>query len=729
MTRMVLTSSRFSKTVLALAMLALLGQVQAVSNDSEVAINVGVGGLQGERADRARFGQYNGLRTGSSGIGILDFNYRRSKEETDQLILFQGSNLMGESRELDLLWKKPGDWKFGATYGELVRYDPNTITTSLIGAGTTTPQVSPGGASSDLDLKVKRTKLGLSFWKSISPDVNFELSLKTENKEGARLFGTGINCPSVVAPGCRGTTGISTGWALLMLPEPINSNHSQVEARLNYAGTKLRLSGGYYGSFFSNVNAALSPNVPSSLNNPVGTLLPLNTGLQAILNLPLALAPDNQAHQLDLTGLYSLTPTTQLNFKLGYSQALQHQNFAASGFTAAPAGVSDLAGKVSTTLALAGITSRPVHKLSLRADIRFEEKDDQTPIALYNIEDKSTYTNRQIPNTKVRAKAQADYQFTSEMRGTLGVDFESIDRGVFTATSALSGISALRQKTDESRFRLDLRRSIGETLSGSIGVESSRRDGSNWLKDNSGTGVTEVTDLNNPATAFAQTAIFMPTLANRQRDKLKLSADWQPTEAIALQLSAEDGRDKFSSPSQYGLARSSMNSVTLDTNIALTETWAINGYLSQGLQTLHQSRPAGYIMAFNNTSTSAGIGFTGKPSGKLEIGGSLSHTDDRNVYAQTLDAFADANSVALLASTGGLPDIVFRQTSVNLFGKFTIDSKASLRVDLIHQRSYLADWTWGYNGVPFAYSDGSTVWQSPNQAVTILMLTYTYKWK
>ena len=408
---------------------------------------------------------------------------------------------------------------------------------------------------------------------------------------------------------------------------------------------------------------------------------------------------------------------------------MQHQNFAAAGFTGAPAGVSDLGGKVSTTLALAGVSSRPVHKLSLRADVRYEEKDDQTPIALYNIEDKSTYTNRQIPNTKVRAKAQADYQFTSEMRGTVGVDFESIDRGVFTATSALSGISALRQKTDESRLRLDLRRSIGETLSGSIGVESSRRDGSNWLKDNSGTGVTEVTDLNNPATAFAQTAIFIPTLANRQRDKLKLSVDWQPSEAIALQLSAEDGRDKFSSPSQYGLERSSMNSVTLDANIALSENWAINGYLSQGLQALHQSRPAGYIMSFNNTSTSAGIGFTGKPSGKWEFGGNLGHTDDRNVYAQTLDAFADSNSVALLASAGGLPDIVFRQTSVNLFGKFTIDSKASLRVDLIHQRSHLADWTWGYNGVPFAFSDGSTVWQSPNQAVTILMLTYSYKWK
>ena len=58
---------------------------------------------------------------------------------------------------------------------------------------------------------------------------------------------------------CGPTTTANTGSAVLLLPEPIDSNHSQAELRLNYAGERLRLSGGYYGSFYSNSNGTLTP--------------------------------------------------------------------------------------------------------------------------------------------------------------------------------------------------------------------------------------------------------------------------------------------------------------------------------------------------------------------------------------------------------------------------------------------------------------------------------------
>ncbi|HQX47722.1 MAG TPA: MtrB/PioB family outer membrane beta-barrel protein, partial [Steroidobacteraceae bacterium] len=80
-----------------------------------------------------------------------------------------------------------------------------------------------------------------------------------------------------------------------------------------------------------------------------------------------------------------------------------------------------------------------------------------------------------------------------------------------------------------------------EQLSGAISVSRSRRDGSNWLRDNSGTGVTEVPDASDPSTGFAR-GIFMPTLADRQRDKLRLQADWQPSDELSLQR--EIGRDE-----------------------------------------------------------------------------------------------------------------------------------------------------------------------------------------
>jgi len=133
-------------------------------------------------------------------------------------------------------------------------------------------------------------------------------------------------------------------------------------------------------------------------------------------------------------------------------------------------------------------------------------------------------------------------------------------------------------------------------------------------------------------------------------------------------------------------------------------------------------------MAFENTGTTLGLGFSGKPTGKLEVGGNLAYLNDRNVYAQTLDGTADAASATLLAATGGLPDIVYRQVTLKLFGKYTLDKVSSIRVDLIHQRTRWTDWAWGYNGLPFAYSDGTTIVRKPTQNVTFIGVTYVRRW-
>lgn len=743
-------SFRFHRTVLAWAVCAAFVPVQAQTQaeetkaeetkaeetrPDETTLSVGLGGVDGSRAERALSGQYSGVRTNRKAVGMLGIDYSLRNPASSTWVELQGANLLGDTRELRLVWKNPGDWKFTADYGELVRYDPNTVNSGLLGAGSTTPQAVrlPGGpgTGTDFDLKTQRTGLGIGFAKQITRAWQFEVDLKSENKDGSRLFGIGMNCPSLIAPGCRGTTGINTGWALLMLPEPINANHSQVEARLSYAAEKLRFSVGYYGSFYRNANATLNPAVPGSLNNPLGSLLPLNTGLQALLNQPVALPPDNQAHQIDLSGNYDFTRTTRATFKLAYASATQNNDFASAGLTGAPAGVTNLGGQVNTTLAKIGITSRPIPKLSLLADLRYEDKDDRTPIALYNIQGGPpfsapavTYTNRNLPNRKTSGKLQASWQFSSDYRGTLGADYEAIDRGVFTATSAVAGISALRQKTEESGLRAELRRRMSENFSGAITVSSSQRDGSNWLRNNSGLGVTEVTD---PATGFLPTAIFMPSLADRQRDKVKLFADWQPSEELTLQLSIEEGKDKYSTPSVHGLRNTRMNQFSVDGAYALNYAWNLTGYASRGAQTFDQARPNGYVMAFENTSTGVGVGVTGKASSQLEVGGNLSYVDDKSVYAQTLDVFAGADSVALLAATGGLPDVVFRQTVLKLFGRYALDKRSSVRVDLVHQRTSVNDWAWGYNGVPFAYSDGTTVTQKPTQSVGFIGITYIYQ--
>jgi MtrB/PioB family decaheme-associated outer membrane protein len=725
------TYHRVRQTTLVLALLAVLTPVHAEDEGVEEigTVTLGVGGLIGGSADKTRLGQYSGLRGSDASKGILGLTYSLRNEEAGTELLFSAPQLLGDNREALLRWAKQGDWKFGASYDQLVHVDPNTVHSAMLGAGTTTPQLIASGSGNDLELRVRRTALGVSVWKSISDTLSAELSLKTEHKTGARLFGVGMTCPSLLAKTCSGPSNIQTGSAVLLLPEPIDANHSQIEGRLSYAGEKLRVSLGYYGSFYANQYDTLTPSVPSSLYNSVGSLLTVSPGLLSMLSQPVALTPDNQAHQLDLSGVYQQSARTQYNFKLSWGQATQHQNFAASGFSAAPAGVSDLGGKVETVLAQIGASTRITPKLSVQGDVRYEDRNDLTPIANYNVIDTSTYTNRSLPNTKRRSKAQAAYQFSTRIRGTVGAEYETIDRGVFTATSAVSGISALRQKTDESKFRADLRASLTEELSGSIGVETSRRDGSNWLKDNSGTGVTAVSDPSDAANGFSAGAIFMPTLADRNRDKLKLHLEWQPLESTSIQLTTDRGRDRFHSPSKYGLSDTTTRNFGLDITHTLSDNWSLNGYASQAFQVLHQALQAGYLMSFKNTTDSFGLGVTGRSGDKWEVGATLSYLSDRNVYLQELDASTDGANVALLAGTGGLPDVVYRQTSLNLFGKYKLNDKSSLRLDLIEQHSHYTDWTWAYQGTAFTYADGSTVWQKPDQSVLQVRLSYNYRWR
>ena len=724
---------RFGGSVLALALIAAFGPAWSQTAPAvEGTASVGIGLVSGDREDRSQYDQYNGLNPGRNVFGIFGADYYRRDDTKGTVIEFQATDLLTRNRELGLRWKKPGDWKFGATYGETTRNETAFANTGLIGAGTTTPQIAvlPGGpgTGSDYDFRLKRSALGFEFMKVLSSRLQLDASVKTEKKEGSRLWGIGMSCPTPIAPGCRFTNAAEVGWAVLMVPEPVDANHSQVEGRVTYAGDRLNLSGGYYGSFYRNEHGSLNPVVPGALFNAVGQLLPLTTGFQPILNNPVALPPDNQAHHVDLTGTYGFSARTKLNFKLAYSQATQHQDFLSAGLTGAPVGVTDLGGKMATTLAQVGITSRPMPRLGLSGSLKYQKRDDDTRVEHYNLEGGSHYTNRQLPRTDVVAKAQAAYDITGDWRGTVGVDYHSIDRGSFRPTSAVAGITALRQETEETGLRAELRRRMSENLSGAISIETSKRDGSNWLLDNSGRGVTEVSDAT-AAGFFYSNGIYMPTLADRRRNKIKVSADWQPNDKLSLQAAGEVGRDKFSSPSAYGLRESSMNSLSLDATYAINDKWNLNGFWSFGQQELDQARPEAALMAFDNTAVTLGVGFTGKPMANLEVGGNLSFMDDRSEYAQTLDAGAHGEAAALLAATGGLPDTVFRQSTLRLWGRYTLDKVSSIRMDLAHQRTKWTDWAWGYNGVPFMYSDGTTIVRKPAQNVTFIGVTYVRRFQ
>jgi len=72
---------------------------------------------------------------------------------------------------------------------------------------------------------------------------------------------------------------------------------------------------------------------------------------------------------------------------------------------------------------------------------------------------------------------------------------------------------------------------------------------------------------------------------------------------------------------------------------------------------------------------------------------------------------------------------VFRKTLVSLYGLFTLNKNADIRVDVANQKTKYSDWVWGTPNAPFVFSDNTSVKQQVDQTVTFVGVTYVYKFR
>ena len=749
---------RYARTAMALAMAAAFGvayaddaAVKELTSPDAGAVSIGGGFSSGDSKDRSLWGQYNGLRKDDANF-LLDLGYVKRDEATGTWTIIQGRDLGLETPELRAIYGQQGKWKVFGDYMQIVHRDPRTVNSSISSSDSTTPTVTrlgTIGTGNDIDLKLKRQRLGLGGEWWLNANTQFELSFQTEDKDGSRMFGKGFNCPSGAAP-TGVCTALATGanqWAILFLPEPVHATTQQWDVKLNYNTSKLALTAAYYGAFYKNDNTALSPTVTGNLNNPLGNPMgqgggvALTTGLRNILQMPMALPPDSDSSQFSIAGNYRFTNTTIGTFKYAYTKQTQHESWDGVGFDAAPSGRSNLDGKMETQLAQAGVSARPMKGLQLLANVRYEDRDDKTPIDYYNVEGgpDTKFTNGHIGFTKVNGKLEATYALPQNWKVTGGFDYESIDRGTFVATDEVAGLSALRQKVYDRGWRLELRRTMSENLTGFVTYTNSERDGSSWLKPltappgvlPSDPDCTSATVGGVPnACIFNRTGIFPYMLENRKREKVRSVVDWAPAPNWTLQFAVDYGRDKYDdNPTEKGLRKSDVELYAIDLGYQLNDQWRLTGYASYGEQTLRIAHSTGYIMDLRDKNTTAGLGIVGRVSPKVKLGADLLYIEDKNVYSQTLDALASAANVAFFAQSGGLPDVVFKDTRIKLYGSYAVQKNADVKLEIVHDRTKLDEWTWGYNGVAFAFSDNTTVNLKPTQNVTFVALRYTYRFR
>lgn len=677
--------------------------------EPESAISIGAGAWS---KDRHQFGIYDGMREGQ-GYGNLDIDFARRDAATGTWLTLTGRNLGLETRELRGEWLRQGDIGVSFGYSRLTRDNPLTYITGLQGIGTSNQTVSgtAGGALAypqrEISLGTTRDLVELGVYKNLSQKFDFRVSFKNEEKNGERHWGMG-------------------GQAFFTV-EPIDSTTRQWEAILSYAGEKLQLAGGYYGSQYTNRNSfviATANNIALGNNNPV----------------PLSLPLDNQAHQLYLDGGYNFTPMTRGTFKLSYARATQDETlptFAGLGgvaqntpFINAP---TSLNGKVITKTMEVGLTARPLPKLSLMANLRYHDIKDETPLAGFigsNATGVATgYNTPHSIATKI-GKFEGTYRLPADFSLTGGVEFKKQDR---SAPDRGSIWVPFVKELDETTWQLKLRRSLAETVNGSLAYLQSEREGSDYVIPTAASTVANPTatdDASNPL-----------HIADRKRDKWRAMLDWAPTEKLSLQFVFEDARDRYTFRDRIaatnqgepaGVKRGDANLFSLDVSYTFNEKWQASAWYARDLtkaKQLNWNNTAGalnqMVADLKETGDSFGLGVKGEVYRKFRIGANFE-------WARIVSEF-DQEVTARPAGTSPLEDINTKIVRFKFFSEHDLAKNSTVRLDLIHERWRTDDWTWSFsNGSPFTYgtaTDGTIVSAEPKQNATFFGARYIYKFQ
>lgn len=694
----------FQRTLLATAMMAAFGTAFA---DDEIAaytkpdssVSVGVGTWSSEREQQ---GIYDGMRDNGA-YGLVDIDVARRDDATGTWLTAVGRNLGLDSRELSVDYAKQGNFGIGFDYSRISRENPLDFNTGLQGKGSeaqTLFTVAPGGGR-DLSLKTTRDVTGLRFNKNVLPGLEFSASFKNEEKNGERNWGgrTAGNVPS-------------------FFTEPIDSSTRQFDARLDYSKDRLQLTAGYYGSWYTNHNEMVTLAAYNNLNTVTNT---------TYFSLPL----DNQAHQLFVEGGYQFTPTTRGTFKASYGRATQDESFptrSVAGLSAAIAPYS-LDGRIDTARAQLGLTSRPIKNLSLVANLRYDDLDEKTPNVAINTV--GTRTTPQDYRT-VAGKLEGTYRLPYGYSVTAGVDHKRQKRSIPFGSLSDEGYDAqravaMRTRVDETTFRVEGRKSMSETVNGTLSFSRSDRDGSSYNVIDNVAGL---------ASANARNFVNPMHISDRVRDKWRMALDWSPAEKFSTQLSVDYANDDYSTSASrpYGLIDGSALIYALDANYALTDQWSLSAwYAHDDTKATHRTGSTTVLSAattqiadLRERGDSIGFGIRGDVTSRLSIGADYQWSKTDSEYPQELGTGA-------VASATPLPDIRNRLTRLALFGKYKLEKSSELRFDYIYEQWKTDDWTWQFStGAPFTYgttTDGTTVTLDKRQSAQFVGLRYIYKFQ
>ncbi len=641
--------------------------------------------------DNVNFGDYRGLD--EEGVyASLDGHWLYRGDGTTGWEL-RLDDLGLDSRSVTLDGGQQGLYRLRLGYDQLVHYRYGdaltpftagggrlTLPTGWTSTGSSRTLPGLGGALRGFVLGTERDTLDLGLQFTPRGPLRYEVGYRRQEKEG-----TGLRSGSSIA-------------RFVQLPAPVDYVSDEIDVALTLTGGSGHASLAYYGSWFSNRNTTLTWDEPFT---------PLAPGAD---RGRLALAPDNQAHTLSLSG--TLRPGTRTRLSATVAAGRLRQDDALTAYTinsvldASPLPAASLDAEVDTTRVHLRALHSPVKRLRLLVDLDIDERDNGTPVLDWDVvrsdlfPDGDPRNNRPYSFERRRARAEASLRLADGARLSGGYGYRRIERD----------LQEVDRTTEDSLWlRVRAPRDLPIGAGARFHILTAERDGSDYLSPE------EFGGGQNPL-------LRKYNLADRDRDMVEF--DWPLVSGargdLALRFSSAE--DDYTS-SVIGLQSSERIAVTGDAGLRLSERFyltASHAYESyETLQAGSESFGAPDWQATTDdtiNTTTLGLSWRdveGRVRAGLDFARAVSESDI---------------ALATVASTiSRFPDLRTRLDTATVWLSYVLNDRLSLRASMLYEHFDGDDWMLdgvGVRRLPAALLTGI---DTPDYDVTVFGLSFTWR--
>lgn len=395
--------------------------------------------------DSFKFGDYSGLDEDKVYVnGNAEARYRGEDARYGNL---EGSDLGLESRTVGVEGGRQGEFGLALLYDELPHLLEDSAATPFLNTGSSQDFLAlpdnwvPANSTrnmtalptslQDVDIHTKRKTLQGGF--SYLPSQHVELVGKASRitKQGTDAIG--------------GAIGSSFGSSRAsILRGPVDYETYQVDFSASYTRRRFQSQVGYYGSFFDDQQNALTwmnPFVDASATDSQGRL---------------ALPPDNRFNQVYASLGYDILSHTRASAYLAIGRMTQDENFLPystnAGLAVSALPTNSLDGEVDTRLVDVKLSSRPLARLRLSAQYKYNERDNKTDQNSYTyvVADTALSTNARtnLPYGYQQNlwRLEAGYRLPWRTEVSAGFDYDRFER-------PLQEVDETRDKTAWSKFQ------------------------------------------------------------------------------------------------------------------------------------------------------------------------------------------------------------------------------------------------------------------------------------